>query len=168
MLVIRKATAADLPAITEIYNEAVLTTDATFDSQPKTQAEQSVWYNSHDEKHPILVAEDAEVVVGWASLSEWSSRCAYANTAELSVYVKEEHRGQGIGTKLFAGLLTAGRECGLHTVLSRITEGNDTSIHLHEAAGFSTVGTMREVGYKFDRLLDVRIMQLIYDEVPKR
>jgi L-amino acid N-acyltransferase YncA len=167
MLVIRKATTADLPAITAIYNEAVLTTDATFDNQPKTEAEQSVWFRAHDERHPILVAEKEWAVVGWASLSEWSSRCAYANTAELSIYVREACRGQGIGGKLFAELLSAGRQCGLHTVLSRITEGNNTSIHLHEAAGFKTIGTMREVGYKFDRLLDVRIMQLIFDGAQK-
>ena len=74
MLTIRKAAAADLPAITEIYNEAVLTTDATFDNQPKTLEEQSVWFNSHDRKHPITVAEQDGAVVAWASLSEWSSR----------------------------------------------------------------------------------------------
>ncbi len=82
----------------------------------------------------------------------------------MSAYVKEEFRNQGIGKILIAEALEAGRKCSLHTVLSRIVEGNDTSIHIHEILGFTTVGTMREVGYKFDQLLDVRLMQLIYTD----
>ena len=74
MLTIRKATAADIPAITEIYNEAILTTTANFDTQPKTSAEQTIWFEEHDRKHPVLVAEYNRKVAGWASLSEWSSR----------------------------------------------------------------------------------------------
>jgi phosphinothricin acetyltransferase len=74
MLTIRKATVADLPAITEIYNEAILTTNATFDTQTKTMAEQETWFTGHDGKHPIIVAEQDRKVVAWASLSEWSSR----------------------------------------------------------------------------------------------
>ena len=167
MVLIRRPTVADLPAITDIYNEAVLTTNATFDSEPKTLAQQEVWFNSHDARHPILVAEQDKAVVAWASLSEWSSRCAYSDTAEISIYVMEQFRNQGIGKKLLAKIMLAGQECGLHTILSGITEGNDTSIHLHEAAGFETVGTMREVGYKFNKLLDVRLMQRIFDRAPK-
>ena len=74
MLKTRKATITDIPAITEIYNEAILTTNATFDNEPKTPEEQEVWFKEHDEKHPILVAEQDRVVIAWASLSEWSSR----------------------------------------------------------------------------------------------
>jgi phosphinothricin acetyltransferase len=102
-------------------------------------------------------------VVAWASLSEWSTRCAYSDTAEISIYVLETLRGQGIGKKLMTEIILAGARCGLHTVIARITEGNQASIHLHQLAGFESIGVMREVGYKFDRLLDVRLMQLIYD-----
>ncbi len=156
--------AADLAAVTEIYNEAILTTTATFDSQPKTLVEQTAWFTAHDQKHPLLTAEQDQEVIAWASLSEYSPRQAYANTAELSVYVKSGFRNRGIGKQLITKTLTAGRDAGLHTVLSRIVEGNDSSIHLHEFSGFITVGIMREVGYKFGRLLDVRIMQLIYTQ----
>jgi L-amino acid N-acyltransferase len=159
---IRRATNADVPAITGIYNEAILNTDATFDNETKTAAEQEIWFKRHDAKHPVLVAVHDSEVVGWASLSEWSSRCAYAGTAELSVYIGAEHRNRGIGKRLMEETLSAGRQCGLHTVLSRVTEGNASSIHLHLLAGFENVGTMREVGFKFNRLLDVRIMQKIY------
>jgi phosphinothricin acetyltransferase len=67
-----------------------------------------------------------------------------------------------------SSILAKGKQCGLHTVLSRIVEGNEVSIRMHESAGFRNVGTMREVGFKFDRLLDVRIMQLVYDKAPKK
>ncbi len=153
---------ADLPAITEIYNEAILTTNATFDNETKTAAQQESWFNSHDARHPIMVALSDSVVVAWASLSEWSTRCAYADTAEISIYVRQPFRSQGIGKKLMAKIIAAGKTCGLHTVLSRITEGNAASVHLHEIEGFETVGIMREVGYKFDQSLDVRMMQKIY------
>jgi phosphinothricin acetyltransferase len=166
MVLIRKATVADVPAITEIYNEAVLTTNATFDSEPKTVAQQQDWFRGHDGKHPILVAETDAGVVAWASLSEWSTRCAYSATAEISIYVRGSSRGHGIGKKLMAEIIPAGEACGLHTVLSRITEGNGASVHLHELQGFETVGIMREVGNKFDRLLDVRMMQKIYEKKP--
>jgi len=72
MLTIRRATTRDLGAITEIYNEAILHTDATFDTKPKTLEEQKSWFDSHDQKHPILIAEQDGLVAGWASLSKWS------------------------------------------------------------------------------------------------
>lgn len=150
-------------AITEIYNEAILNTTATFDTQPKTVSEQSEWFEDHDTKHPLLVAEQAEQIVGWASLSRWSGRCAYSGTAEISLYVKEERQGKGIGRKLLKALVHEGGKAGLHTVIARISEGNEASLHLFESEGFEQVGAMLEVGRKFGKLLDVYIMQKIYD-----
>jgi phosphinothricin acetyltransferase len=162
VLVVRPAKLDDLPAITAIYNEAILTTDATFDIEPKTVAEQIAWFTNHGPKYPILVAELDGAVVGWASLSAWSDRCAYSDTAENSLYVKQEYRNRGIGRRLLENLMQEGERAGLHTVIARITEGNVESIHLHESVGFEHIGVMREVGRKFDRLLDVCLMQRIY------
>jgi phosphinothricin acetyltransferase len=162
MFVTRPASVEDLKAIMDIYNEAVLTTDATFDLEPKTEEEQGVWLTSHDRMHPVLVTELEGVVIGWASLSEWSSRCAYAGTAEISLYIKEEFRGKGAGRRLLEDILQAGEKAGLHTVLARITTANAVSIHLHKSVGFEQVGIMREVGKKFGRMLDVLLMQRIY------
>jgi phosphinothricin acetyltransferase len=159
---IRKALLSDVPAITEIYNEAILTTTATFDIEPKTIAEQRKWFKAHGGRNPVLVAEVGGQVVGWVSLSEYSTRCAYADTVELSLYIKEAFRNQGIGKKLMAAVLAEGRKAGLHTVISRIAAGNDVSIRLHEQFGFNDVGVMKEVGNKFGQLLDVYIMQKIY------
>jgi len=159
---IRPAVPADVPAITAIYNDAILTTTATFDTTPKSIEEQEAWFARHGGRHPVLGAESDGVVVGWASLTEWSDRCAYADTAEVSVYVRADRRGQGIGRRLMEALVDAGRRAGLHTLIARIADGNAASVRLHEALGFEHIGVMREVGRKFGRLLDVHMMQLVY------
>jgi L-amino acid N-acyltransferase YncA len=159
---IRKARKSDLPAITEIYNEAIANTTATFDTAPKTAKEQREWFEHHGSKYPIIVAEQEGRVVGWAALSQWSDRCAYSGTAEISLYVQEASQGRGIGRRLVVSAVAAGREAGLHSIIARIAEGNPASIHLHESMGFEHVGVMREVGRKFGRLLDVHVMQLVY------
>lgn len=162
MIKVRRATLDDLPVITEIYNDAVLNTIATFDTQPKSLDEQKEWFDEHGAKYPILVAEIEGTVAGWASLSRWSGRCAYANTAEISVYVAKTQRGKGIGRLLIREVVEEGRRTGLHTLIARIAGGNEISIRLHESVGFRHVGIMREVGEKFGKRIDVYMMQKIY------
>ena len=159
---IRPAGLDDLDDITDIYNEAILTTDATFDTSPKTLAQQKLWFENHGPRNPILVAELDRAVVGWASLSEWSPRRAYFDTAEVSLYIKEEFRSRGIGKKLLETIIHEGDRAGLHTVIARITTTNKQSVRLHKQVGFERIGIMREVGQKFGRLLDVCLMQRIY------
>ncbi len=148
-------------AIAEIYNDAVVSSTATFDTEPRTERQIVDWLALHDARHPVLVAVDGAAVVAWASLSRWSDRPAYDGTAEISIYVEQGRRGQGIGGRLMEQLLAAGREARLHTVLARIAGDNEPSVRLHERAGFRLVGTMSEVGYKFGRYIDVRLMQLL-------
>ena len=162
MLIFRRAELKDLETITEIYNKAILTTVATFDTEPKTMGEQKVWFEDHDDRYPIFVAELDGAVAGWASLSKWSDRCAYADTAEISLYVKEDFHGKGVGKKLLEAIMEEGQRVGLHSVISRIAEGNEVSVHLHESVGFRHIGIMKEVGRKFGRLLDVSMMQKIF------
>ncbi len=82
MLTIRQAKISDLPGITEIYNDAVLKLTATFDTEPKNLKEQKVWFGHHNDTYPIVVAEEEGLVVGWASISRWSDKLAYAGTGE--------------------------------------------------------------------------------------
>ena len=164
MAIIRPAVIEDLETITAIYNDAIMKTVATFDTQLKTLDEQRLWFADHGSKYPLLVAESDGTVVGWAALSRWSDRCAYADTAEISVYVKELFRGKGFGRKLLDCILDTGRKSGLHTAIARITEGNDVSVHLHKAFGFESIGVMREVGRKFGKLLDVQLMQIVFED----
>lgn len=160
---IRQAMENDIQAITEIYNEAVLRTVATFDTVPRTIDEQLIWFQKHDFNHPVIVAVDEEKVVGWASLSEYSNRKAYDKTVEISIYVKESERGKGIGKQLIKSIVKLGEGLGHRTILARITSGNDNSVNLHRLVGFEHVGTMKQVGEKFGEVLDVHIMQKIYE-----
>jgi L-amino acid N-acyltransferase YncA len=164
---IRPATPDDLSAITDIYNQAVLNTNTTFDITPKSLEEQQAWFSHHDARHPVLVVQWGKVVAGWASLSYWSDRPAYADTAEISMYVSEGYRGRGIGRELTKAILQAGKEAGLHTIIARITEGNAASLRLGEEFGFRRIGVMREAGRKFGKLLDVYLNQIILDPPPK-
>ena len=163
-VVIRPAIASDVPAITEIYNDAIRTTTATFDTETKTVAEQRKWFAAHGPRHPVLVAEIADKVVGWAALSPWSGRCAYADTAETSFYVAPAYRKQGIGRQLKRATIEAARAVGLHTLLARVAEGSGASLHLNREFGFREVGVMREVGRKFGRRLNVHLLQLMLDD----
>lgn len=161
MVVFRKATIEDLEAITDIYNDAILNTTATFDTQPKTLEEQKDWFNSHDSKHPIIVGDNEGTIIGWAALSKWADRCAYTDTAEMSVYVRDGYRREGIGDTLIKEILQAGKDTGLHTIIARIEKSNNTVIHLCEKNRFTHIGVMKEVGRKFDKWLDVVMMQII-------
>ena len=159
MVTIRRAILADAAAIAEIYNEAILTTTATFDTEPKTPEERLTWLQAHDDRHPVLVAVMNDRIVGWASLSEWSDRSAYADTAETSFYVHSTQRGHGIGRTLKEALIEEARRLGFHTLIARVAEGSSASLHLNESTGFVHVGTLKEVGRKFGKLLDVHILQ---------
>jgi L-amino acid N-acyltransferase len=163
MVTIRKAAIDDLESITEIYNEAILNTTATFDTQPKTLDEQKKWYQNHQPNYPILVAEQDRLIVGWASLSKWSDRCAYCGTAEASIYIKKEYRGKGIGKQILDELLKEGEDMELHTVIARVAGDNQASLRLFKSKGFKDIGVMREVGRKFGKLLDVYLLQKIFE-----
>ncbi|MHC4176154.1 MAG: GNAT family N-acetyltransferase [Planctomycetota bacterium] len=164
MLTIRPAELSDLDRITEIYNEAIRTTTATFEIEPRSRREQLHWFQSHGPRHPTLVADLDGQVAGWAHLTKWSERAAYSETAETSFYVAQEHRGQGIGRKLKQAIVEQGRRSGFHTLIARVAEGSDASLHLNKSFGFVHVGTLKEVGRKFGKLLDVHILQLIFDD----
>jgi phosphinothricin acetyltransferase len=163
MLKIRGAQINDLKDITEIYNWAILNTTATFDTNPKSLDDQMFWFKNHGEKNPIVVAESDEKIVGWASLSKWSDRCAYSDTAEISLYVKEDFMDKGIGKQLMKNIIKIGKSVGFHSLIARITEGNEKSINLHESFGFEHIGIMKEVGKKFGKLLSVYLMQKIFE-----
>jgi L-amino acid N-acyltransferase len=120
------------------------------------------WFRNHDAAHPVIVGLIDNNVVGWASLSKWSDRCAYDGTAEVSVYVHKDFRDKGIGKRLLEVITLEGKEKGLHTLISRISEGNEKSIYLHERLGFNSVGTLKEVGKKFGKLLDVHMLQKVF------
>lgn len=154
---IRPATAADLPGVLEIYNEAVLNTTATYDYEPRTLEHRTQWFEERRrENYPVLVAvTDAGRVAGWSALNPFHARPGYRFTAENSVYVAADQRGQGLGRRLLGPLLDAGRDRGLHAIIAAIDADNAASLRLHAAFGFEKVGHFKQTGFKFGRWLDV-------------
>ena len=159
--IIRPAGAEDASAVASIYNHYVLDTTATFDLAPKSPQERATWIADHDERHPIIVAESDETVVGWGSLSPWGERAGWRYTVEVSVYVEMAWQGKGVGRRLMEELLDLASEAGHHAAIGQIVSENETSIRLAEGLGFENVGTLRQVGRKFDRWLDVVLMEKV-------
>jgi phosphinothricin acetyltransferase len=157
---VRRATPADLPAVLEIYNEAVLNTTATYDYEPRTLAHRVAWFEEHERTQmPVYVAEAAGRLAGWSALGAYHQRPGYRFTAENSVYVAADQRGRGIGKLLLAPLIAAARDRGLHAIVAAIDADNSASVRLHAAFGFERVGLFRQVGFKFGRWLDVLYME---------
>lgn len=157
---VRPARREDCPAILQIYNEAVLTTTASYDIEPRTLEHRLAWFDDHARNHyGVFVAEVNGEIVGWSSLSRFHDRFGFRFTAENSVYVAAHRRGQGIGGLLFPPLLESAKERNLHTLIAAIDASNQASLRLHTRFGFVQVGHFREVGNKFDRWLDVIYLQ---------
>ena len=158
---IRLAARADLGAINAIYNYFVLHSTCTYQTEPSTEAERAAWFGAHGENHPVTVAVRGGEIVGWASLSKFHPRAAYSQTVENSVYVRHDAHGQGVGRALLADSIARARAIGHHTIIAGISADQTPSVELHRKLGFIEVARLREVGYKFDRWLDVVYMQLI-------
>ena len=158
-LAVRLAALDDAEAIRRIYNHEVEHTTHTFDLVPRSLKDQQAWLQEREGALGVLVAELDGQVVGFASLSEYRPRAAYRTSVESSVYVDGALRGRGVGRRLMRELVDVARSRGFHTMLARIAGGHEASIQLHQAAGFTVVGTEREVGRKFGGWLDVVVMQ---------
>lgn len=156
----RLAAAGDAEAILDIYNAEVLGGTATFDLVPRTLAQQLRWLDEHTGIHPAVVAVDDDgTVAGFASVSPYRPRPAYLTTVEDSVYVRPDARGRGVGRLVLSEVLNLAGAHGFHTVIARINAEGQGSIALHHSCGFALVGTERQVGRKFNRWLDVVVMQ---------
>lgn len=162
-MIIRTAEEKDMPQLLDIYNYEVEHGFATFDLTPKSMEERMVWFREHNvENHPLIVAEADGKAVGYASLSSYRPKEAYKTTVELSVYVDREYRRKGIAGKLTSRIIEIARERDdIHTVISVITGGNEASCLLHEHLGFVHCGTLKEVGTKFGKRLDIHNYQII-------
>ncbi|WP_163103265.1 GNAT family N-acetyltransferase [Peribacillus alkalitolerans] len=160
---IRDAILDDLPAILEIYNDAVLNLTATFDLEEQTLEERTLWFHKYGGKYPLIVAKQEGEVVGYCSLSSFRDKPAYNRTAELSIYLSSKHRGLGLGKVLMEELIDRAKKLDYHTLIGGITSGNEASVKLHEKFGFELVGVFKEVGYKFNQWQDVHFYQLILE-----
>ncbi len=157
--ILRPATESDLRAINDIYNHYVLHSTCTYQTEPSTAEERLNWFQVHGERHPVIIAEEDGVVIGWGSLSRFHVREAYQNSVEDSVYLHHEHLGKGLGSLLLGELLRLAKQLGHHTVLGGIDADQQASVALHTKFGFVKVSHLKEVGFKQGRWLDVIWMQ---------
>jgi phosphinothricin acetyltransferase len=157
---IRPAEASDAEALMAIYNPVVETSTATFDLVPRTLDQQLDWLADRSGARIVLVAEaDDGAVAGYAAISPYRERAAYATTVEDSVYVHPDHQGRGVGRLLLEAMVETARAHGFHAMMARIVADHEASIALHSVCGFEIVGHEREVGRKFGRWLDVTLME---------
>ena len=161
---IRPAGDGDLPALLAVTNHAILTSTALFDYEPRTPGAQAEWLDAkRAEGWPVFVAEDEGKFLGFASFGPFRRWPAYQHSVEHSVYVAEDAQRQGIGRQLLEALIDEAKRRGLHTMIGGIEASNARSLALHAALGFAEAGRMREVGWKFDRWLDLVFVQKILE-----
>jgi phosphinothricin acetyltransferase len=156
MIEIRAATAEDAEAILRIYNHYVANSVATFEEEPvELPAMVERMQKVAQARLPWLVAVEQGSVVGYAYAAPWQQRSAYRFAAESTVYIDPSATGRGLGSLLYAELLPAIRARGIRSVIGGIALPNDASVRLHEKLGFEKVSHFKEVGFKFERWVDV-------------
>ncbi len=160
---IRLAAPGDAAAIAGIYNQGIADRGATFETEPRTAADIEARLG-HQERFPVLVAEVADRVVGWAGLSAYRPRACYAGIAEFSVYLDRSARGKGIGRRLVDALVAAARERGYWKLVSRVFPFNAASRALCRSCGFREVGVYEKHGRLDGRWLDVVIVERLIPE----
>ncbi|NQY08318.1 MAG: N-acetyltransferase family protein [Flavobacteriales bacterium] len=158
---VRTATQNDIQAIVNIYNYYVINTAITFDETPFTFETIEDRINHADARHPWLVFEENNEVLGYAYAGIWKARSAFKNTVEVTVYLKDGHDGKGIGTDLYKELIKRLKENGMRSLLGGITLPNPGSEALHEKLGFKKVAHFTDFGFKFDKWHNAGYWELI-------
>lgn len=158
---IRKANEKDLPDILEIYNDAIENTTAIYDYKPHTLGERQTWLqNKKEEGYPVLVFEQDNKAVGFASFGPFRDWPAYKYTAEHSVYVHENYRKKGIGMLLLKEIIRIASVRGYKIIVAGIDDSNEGSIYMHKKLGFTYSGSINMAGYKFGKWLNLAFYQL--------
>jgi phosphinothricin acetyltransferase len=162
-LVIRAARESDAAALAGIYNPYVIDTTITFEESAVDSSEMAARVNETNVSGlPFLMADIEGSAAGFAYASKWKGRCAYRHTVETTVYVDRKHWQRGIGKTLYTRLLELLQGEGFHAAIGGIALPNEPSVALHERLGFAKVAQFREVGFKFDRWIDVGYWERLF------
>ncbi|MBB1509557.1 GNAT family N-acetyltransferase [Tessaracoccus sp. MC1756] len=165
MPTIRPAHIRDLPAITDIYNEAGVGTTASYALEPVSVADRQKWFERLTATgYPVLVMEDPDgLIIGYASYGQFRPLEGYRHTVEHSVYIRSGHRTAGAGRMLMTALIDYAQGRGVHVMLGVVDGSNEDSIAFHRRLGFEVAGRLPQVGRKFGRWLDVVFMTMIFE-----
>jgi phosphinothricin acetyltransferase len=162
-VIVRNAAEADLPATLDIYNELIPTTTIAWTEELQTLEERRVWFAEQRRRDfPVLVAVDGREVIGTAAFGDFRDSVhwpGYRFTAELSIHVRGDRRGSGVGRLLMETLIDRAGHKGIHVLIAAVDASNGGSIAFHERLGFVEVARMPEVGFKFGRRLDLVLLQ---------
>lgn len=158
---IRSVKLHDVEAITAIYNEYVINSIATFETQPVEEEEMHMRITVISRDYPYFVYEINNEVAGYCYAHAWKEKAAYKYTLETTVYLSAKHTGKGIGRQLMERLIDECYNRGYHALIACITEGNETSKTLHTKLGFKQVSGFEQVGLKFGRWLGVADYELL-------
>lgn len=154
-IAVREVTMDDVIDITKIYNHYVENTTLTFDLAPITEPEMEVKINTTKKNYPFLVITEDDEVVGFAFAAQWKAKAAYQFCAETSIYMHPNAISKGLGLRLYNALLSALPLYDIATAIGCITIPNPESIALHEKLGFKKVGEFENVGFKFEKWINV-------------
>ena len=152
-------------AILDIFNDAIATSTALYDYEPRTPRSMVGWFDAKRAGgFPVIGVEDAAgTLLGFGSYGAFRAWPAYKYSVEHSVYVHRDHRGKGLGRVIVRELIEAARRNDRHAMIGGIDATNAGSIALHERLGFRHVGTLPQVGFKFGRWLDLAFYQLLLE-----
>lgn len=161
-MTIRDARDGDLPAMLEIYNDLIATTTAIYRDEPATIDERRSFFDARRKAgYPVIVAEDESGIAGYASFGDFRAWPGYRFTVEHSVYACQDRRGSGVGGALMRELIDRARAMGKHVMIGGVDADNIASLRFHERLGFEKVAHFRQVGFKFNRWLDLTFLQLM-------
>jgi L-amino acid N-acyltransferase YncA len=167
-VIIRDATEADLPAITDINNALILTTTVTWSEELETLEQRAAWFRRQlSDGHPVLVADEDGDVVGFITYEHFRGEGkwpGYRSTAEQSIHVRESHWGRGVGRALVEAVIERARTNGIHVMVAAVDTENEASIQFHQRLGFVEVARMPQTGQKFGRWLDLVLLQRMVDD----
>lgn len=163
-LLLRDAIINDVPSILDIVNHEILNSTVLYEYDTRTISQQQKWFaEKKNQGWPVVVAEQNKCLVGFGTYGLFRQRIAYQNSVEHSVYVHKDFRGKTIGHQLMTELVNRAKKQEYHTMVAGIDSTNQDSVEFHRKFGFEMVGTFKEVGFKFNRWLDVVFIQLMLD-----
>lgn len=159
MVIVREARIEDVLYVTEIYNQGIQERTATLESRLRDVEEMEQWLITRGDKHKVLVAEENDSIIGWASINEFSPRECFNTNAGMSIYIEKESRGKGVGKKLLIQLIEMAKSLGFHKIILNTFKKNTASNALYKAMGFSEVGVYEKHGFLDGEYIDIKIME---------
>lgn len=167
-MIVRDATEADLPALRDIYNHALLHTTAIWNDDIVDVENRRAWFQSRAAQgYPILVAQGDDRVEGYASFGDFRVQDGFRATVENSIYVTPDAQGRGVARALMAALIERARACAKHVMIAAVHDENIASMRLHQGLGFRSAGVLHQTGQKFGHWVNLAFLELRLDDRPQ-